>query len=119
MAYMLMLVVEDPDRADRVPAAWHDLGVHDLTLVESACYHGAAAPRGRPPLHFVYEGDGQSGACSITYYAVVPDEAALQRCVAAAEVVLGDLDTAPNALLAAWPLTMVKGYPKRRREEGA
>ena len=46
-----------------------------------------------------------------TLFAMVPDEATAQGCLAAVEHVMGDLDGPNTGVLAAWPLAMVKGVP--------
>ena len=48
--------------------------------------------------------------CSVTLFGIVKDEATVQQCLAQAETVIGDLNTAPNAMFAAWPLSLVKGF---------
>jgi hypothetical protein len=45
----------------------------------------------------------------------VADEATVQACIDATEAVIGDLDAAPTSMIAAWPLPVIKGFPKSKR----
>ena len=71
-------------------------------------------------MRFMFENLGRSEQrqCSVTLFGIVADEATVQQCITLAETIVGDFDTAANAILAAWPLPIVKGFPKNivRRE---
>jgi hypothetical protein len=111
MAYMVMLVLEDNKQLQPVLEAWQALGVDDITFVESTCAHLCEVPRAHIPIRFMFEPlSGRPESCTLTLFAIVPDEAAVHACTAAAEGIIGDLDAAPTAFLAAWPLPIVKGF---------
>ena len=52
---------------------------------------------------------------SVVLFGIARDEAMVQQCIALAETVTGDLDVAKNAMFVAWPLPIVKGFPRRAR----
>jgi len=120
MAYMMMLVLENADQMHDVLDAWENLPVDDVTFYESTCARAQPVRRPHIPMRFMFEPlSGGQEVCSLTLFGIVPDEAGVQDCIAAAESVLGDLDASRVAVLAAWPLPIVKGYPKRSgTEEG-
>ena len=117
MAYMMMLVLEESEQLKPVLESWQALGVDEITFVESTCAHLHAPPRAHIPIRFIFEPvSGEREACTLTLFAVVADEATVQTCIDAAEAVIGDLAAAPTAMIAAWPLSIVKGFPKSKRE---
>jgi hypothetical protein len=119
MAYMIMLVLERSEQLKPVLASWQALGVDEITFVESTCAHLHAPPRAHIPIRFMFEPvSGEREACTLTLFAVVADEAAVHTCIDATEAVTGDLDAVPTAMVAAWPLPIVKGYPKSKGEAG-
>lgn len=116
MAYMIVLVLEESEQLEPVLESWQALGVDEITVVESTCAHLHALPRAHIPIRFMFESvGGEREACTLTLFAVVADEATVHACIDAAEAVLGDLDAAPTSMIAAWPLPVVKGFPKSKR----
>ena len=116
MAYMIMLTLEHSEQLKPVLASWQALGVDEITFVESTCAHVHAPPRAHIPIRYMFESvSGEREACTLTLFAVVADETTVQACIDAAEAVIGDLDAAPTAMLAVWPLPIVKGFPKSQR----
>ena len=116
MAYMIMLTLEQSEKLEPVLKSWQALGVDEITFVESTCAHLHAPPRPHIPIRFMFEPvSGEREACTLTLFAVVADEAKVHACIDAAEAILGDLDAAPTSMHAAWPLPVVKGFPKLKR----
>ena len=119
MAYMLMLVTDDARQLSIVLQAWDSIHVDDIVFMDSTCFHRASATRPHIPMRFMFEAleQGQH-QCSVTLFGIVRDEATAQQCLAQAETVIGDLDTAPNAMFAAWPLSIVKGLSRQAGRQG-
>ncbi len=119
MAYMIMLVVSDTEQLDAILTAWEKIHVDDIVFMDSTCFHRTAIERRHIPMRFMFErlDEGQR-QCSVTLFGLVSDEAVLQQCIRQAETVIGDFDTEPNAMLAAWPLPIIKGFPKQTRARG-
>lgn len=112
--HMVMLVLDAPDRLDAVLDAWHMAGVDGATIAETTGFHRRRARRGHVATRYALGGMVSGGqACNYTLWAIVPDEETVQRCLAAAEAVVGDLDGPNTGVLAAWPLALVKGVPSR------
>jgi hypothetical protein len=113
MAYMVMLVADDVDQLNEVLEAWKNIHVDDVIFLDSTCFHRAGTRTPHIPMRFMFENLAKGRQqCSVTLFGVVADEAMVQQCIAQAETVIGDLDTAVNAALVAWPLPIVKGFPK-------
>jgi len=112
MAYMIMLVAEDVEQINAVLRAWESIHVDDLVLLESTCFHRGAVDRPHIPMRFMFERLGQGERqVSVTLFGVVRDNAMVQQCIAQAETVIGEFDIADNAMLVAWPLPIVRGFP--------
>jgi hypothetical protein len=114
---MIMLTLEQGEQLKPVLESWQALGVDEISFVESTCAHLHAPPRVHIPIRFMFEPvSGEREACALTLFAVVADEATVHTCIDATEAITGDLDAAPTAMIAAWPLPVVKGFPKSKRQ---
>jgi len=120
MSYMMMLVAKDEEQINAVLKAWETIHVDDLVLVESTCFHRGAQDRPHIPMRFVFERLAQGQRqCSVTLFGVVRDEAMVQQCIVQAESAIGGFDIAENAMLVAWPLPIVRGFPTKASGRGA
>jgi hypothetical protein len=116
MAYMVMLVLREAGHLEDVLDAWKTIRVDHVTFVESVCSLPGDAEPPHIPMRFLFEGvGGAQEQCSFTLFAVLSDDEALSECIAQVEGVVGDLDASDGALLAAWPLSVVRGYPWRAK----
>lgn len=109
--YMVLLVLDDPDRLEDVLRAWEATGIRGATITESTGIHRL---RGAAPLGARYafgRGQGLVEEGHYTLFSIVPDQDAVERCLHATEEVVGDLDQPNTGILAAWPLAIAKGVP--------
>ncbi len=113
--YMVMLVLDVPDRLDAVLNAWDTAGVRGCTIAETIGVHRRRTKRRRVPAPYAIGGMEPAGQeqGNYTLWTIVPDEETMQRCLAEAEKVVGDLDGPNTGVLAAWPLALVKGAPSK------
>lgn len=112
--YMVMIVLNDPERLDAVLEAWDQAGLPGATIIESMGIRRMRAGGTRLHARFAFgHAPGKQEEGHYTLFAVVPDEASIQRCLEATESVVGDLDDPDTGILAAWPLARVKGVPGR------
>lgn len=118
MAYMMMLVADDTDQVNAILHTWKDIHVDDVIFIDSMSYHRAGIEQSHIPMRFMFEklahGHRQS---SVVLFGIAKDEAMVQQCITQAETVIGDLDTLRNAMLVAWPLPIVKGFPTRALDQ--
>ncbi len=110
--HMLMFVLDDPNRLDEVLDAWEALHVSGVTIVEST---GIVRHRGLHAgsplmagfnrlLHSDQEGH-------YTLFTIVKGEQTVRACIQAAEALVGNLKEPNTGVMAAWPVTIVKGVP--------
>lgn len=112
MPYMVMLVMAGPGKLDQVVAAWHEIPIDQVILLDSTCSYSRTAAKPHVPMRFVFGLTAGREVSTRTLFAIVHDEQAVQQCIAQAESVLGPLQSSPNTVLTAWPLPIVHGYPK-------
>jgi len=111
--YMLMFVLDDPEKLDAVLDAWDEIGVSGVTIIESTGINrrrqarlvGTTIMAG---INRLMTGDQEM---HFTLFTIVESEAIAQNCIQAAEKVVGDLDEPNTGVLAIWPIAMVKGVP--------
>ncbi len=111
--HMLMFVLDDPNHLDPVLDAWEAVGVSGVTIVESTgmARHKRANMVGSPLMagfNRLMQSD-QEG--HYTLFTIVKGEQVVRECIRAAEKVVGNLKTPNSGVMAAWPLTIVKGVP--------
>ncbi|MBC7228439.1 MAG: hypothetical protein H5T61_14610 [Thermoflexales bacterium] len=117
MMYVILYVLDDPDRLDEVLDAWRKAGVGGVTIIESTGIHRRQTCRRHIPLRFGFEHlTERMEQCNYTLLAVVEDEDTVQRCIEAVESIVGSLEEPNTGVLAAWPAPIVRGAVKRREE---
>ncbi len=115
--YVILYVLDDPDRLDEVLDAWRQAGVGGVTIIESTGIHRRQTCRRRIPLRFGFEHlTERTEQCNYTLLTIVEDETIVHRCIAAVESIVGNLDEPNTGVLAAWPAPIVRGVVKRREE---
>jgi hypothetical protein len=108
--YMLFFVLDDPERLSEILEAWESVGVRGVTIVESTGMHRVR--RQFIPMRYISALVSQEQN-HLTLFAIVKDDAQVQACLRAAEQVVGDLDGPNTGVMAAWPLSLVKGLPEQ------
>lgn len=114
--YMVMFVLDDPNRLDAVYDAWEAIGVSGSTIIESTGINRRRAARqvGTSFMAGMNRLIGSEMEGHYTLLVIVPDETLARACLTAVEKVIGDLDAPNTGILAAWPLSFVKGVPSQR-----
>jgi len=117
--YAIIFVLDDPDRLDAVLDAWRDVGVGGITIIESSGIHRRKTRSRRIPMRFGFDQlADRLERGNYTLFALVDDEGTVHQCIEAAEAVVGDLQGPNTGVLAAWPVPIIGGLPKRRGESG-
>ena len=111
--YMVMFVLNDPNRLDEVLNAWDAGGISGATIIESTGINRRRAARlvGTTIMAGINRLMSSDEESHYTLFAIVPDEATVVKCLATAESVVGDLNDPNTGVLAAWQLDVVKGVP--------
>ncbi|MCC7129638.1 MAG: hypothetical protein IT297_04490 [Anaerolineae bacterium] len=113
MMYMVMMVLDDPNRLDEMLDAWETVGVSGVTIIESTGINRRRRQRlaGSVLMAGFNRLISSSDESHFTLFVIVPDESLVQACLEAAEKVVGDFDQPNTGVLAAWPVSYVKGVP--------
>lgn len=111
--HMLMFVLDDPNYLEEVLDAWEEVGVSGVTIVEST---GMARIRidkmvGSPLMAGINRLMHSDQEGHYTLFTIVKGEAVVRRCIEAAEKIVGNLSTPNSGVMAAWPVSIVKGVP--------
>ncbi len=110
--HMLMFVLDNPDHLEKVLDAWEAVGVSGVTIIESTGLSRHRARLAGTPfmaginrlMHSDHEGH-------YTLITIVKGEKTVRDCISAAEAVVGNLSEEESGVMAAWPLSIVKGIP--------
>ncbi len=117
--YMVMMVLDNPDKLDDVLDAWYEVNVSGVTILESTGIQRRRAKNIKVP--FRYNFTRMAARVEEGHYTlltVVPTEEYVHACIQAAEKIIGDLDQPNTGILAAWPLDIVKGVPSVLDKKG-
>jgi nitrogen regulatory protein P-II 1 len=111
--FMVMFVLDDPERLDEVLEAWEAAGISGATIIESTGINRRRVARlvGTTIMAGINRMMSSDEESHYTLFAIVPDEAVVGKCLAVAESVVGDLNQPNTGVLAAWQLDVVKGVP--------
>ncbi len=110
--HMIMFVLDDPNKLDDVLDAWDTLDVSGVTIIESTGIVRHRAHRVGSPLmaglnRLMYS--DQEG--HYTLFTIVKGEETVRKCISAVEDLVGNLKEPNTGVMAAWPLSIVKGVP--------
>jgi hypothetical protein len=109
--FMVMFVLDDPNQLDAVLDAWHAEGINGATIVESTGINRRRSARlvGTTIMAGINRLMSSDEENHYTLFAIVRDEAVVNKCLAASESVVGNLNEPNTGVFAAWPLPVVKG----------
>lgn len=116
--YMVMFVLDDPNRLDEVLDAWDSIGVTGITIVESTGINrrrraqrvGSMFMAG---INRLMDSDQES---HYTLFTMVHDQEVVKMCISEIERIVGDLSAPNSGVLASWQLDFVKGVPQPSHE---
>ncbi|MBC7226135.1 MAG: hypothetical protein H5T61_02755 [Thermoflexales bacterium] len=115
MAYLVVLVLDNPDQCPDVLRAWDEAGVPGATILESTGL-GRMQKAIWDDLPLVPSVRDLLGVCELhhrTIFTVVQDEEAVDRVVAATQEITGDLNTHHTGILFVVPVVRVLGLERR------
>lgn len=108
--FNILFVLDDPEKLPEILEAWEKAGIGGVTILESTGMH--RIKRRLFPMRYlpvVYDEEENH----LTLMAIVEDEQLIEACLRATEAVIGNLEEPNTGIFAAWPLTIVKGIPKK------
>jgi len=112
--YMIFFVLDDTSKLDAVLDAWDAIGVTGATIIDSTGINRRRRARqvGAPFMGGINRLMTGSHETHYTLITVVKDEATVKECLKATEAIVGDLNQPNSGVLAAWPVSIVKGIPE-------
>lgn len=110
---MLMFVLDNPDFLDEVLHAWEEIGVSGVTIIESTGLSRYRQTKlvGTPLMAGINRILHSNEEGHLTLFTIVKGESKVRQCIQAVEAIVGSLYDPSTGVLAAWPLTIVKGVP--------
>lgn len=121
--YLILFVLNDPDRLEEVLSAWEEAGVSGITVLPSTGLGRIRQKEGLrddvpliPSLEDFYHHESD---INHTLFTLLESEALAQKVLEATEAVVGDLDQPGNGILAILPTVNVHGLIKRNHTGGA
>jgi nitrogen regulatory protein PII len=117
MSYLVVLVVDDPDHCEDILESWESAGVNGVTILESSGLgrlrrHGLAEDISiMPSIRDLFAKDEVHHR---TLLSVVEEKEIVDRMVASAQQVIGDLEQAHTGFLFVVPVLEVHGLGKHR-----
>jgi nitrogen regulatory protein PII len=115
MAYLVVLVLDDPDLSDAVLDAWEHAGARGVTILESSGIGRVRRAALRddmplmPSLRDIMRGGEEHHR---TFFSVVESEEQVETLAAAAQQVVGDFSQPHTGLIFAMPISHVHGLHK-------
>ena len=115
--YMIMFVLDDANKLDKLLEGWYEVGIRGVTIAESTGFHRRQVQRSKLHLTFLIEPISVgSEKGNLTLFTVVENEFMIQACISKTEEIVGPLEGPNTGVLMAWPLQVVKGFPKSNPE---
>jgi hypothetical protein len=105
--YMILCVIDQPDKLDNVLQTWKEIGIAGVTMLESTGLHRLSI-QPHIPMRYAYRGS-EAERGNITLLAVVQNEEIIQHCLAVTEAAVGDFSKPNTGIFIAWPLAFAKG----------
>lgn len=116
--YMILFVLNDPDRLDEVLDAWEQAGVSGITVLPSTGLGRIRQKEGFrddvPLMPGVEDFYHHQSDISHTLFTIVDDEAMVTKVIEATQARIGNLDEPGNGILAVLPTVSVHGLIKYR-----
>lgn len=107
--YMIFFVLDDPNRLNELLDAWEHAGIRGVTILDSTGLHRVR--RKFIPMRYALSITNQEESHT-TLLAIVDNTEKIQACLQNTEALIGDLDQPHTGVFAAWPLSIVKGFPE-------
>ena len=110
--FIIMFVLDDPKKLDAVLEAWEQAGITGVTIIDSTGFQRHKKQNKRIPMRFAFQPvvlEGEEG--NLTLFTIVREKSLVEKAILATENIVGNLDDPNTGVLAAWPLSHVKGLP--------
>ncbi|MCX7975567.1 MAG: hypothetical protein N2646_00700 [Bellilinea sp.] len=115
--FMILFVLDEPNRLDELLEGWSEIGIHGVTIIESTGFYRRQIKRSKLHLTFLVEPASsilEEG--NITLFTAVENETLVERCLQKTEQIIGDLEKPHTGVFMSWPLGNAKGLHKQLEE---
>ncbi len=107
--YMIMFVLNNPDKLDDILIGWETIGITGATIFESTGIQRRRTARKRIPVRYRLTPMIEHEEGHFTLFTIVQSEKFIQQCLDITEKIIGNLDLPDTGVFSAWPLAMAKG----------
>ncbi len=120
MAYLVVLVLDDPDRCRDVLDAWEAAGAPGVTILDSSGLgrvRQAGIRDDMPLLPSLSDLFRRQEDCHRTLFSVVKEQSQVEAIAQATQAIIGELDRGHTGLLFVVPVGQVYGLNKKRESD--
>lgn len=114
--YMILFVLDDPEKLDDVLDAWESVGITGVTILESTGIQRRRTARKRVPMRYRLAPMIQHEEGHYTLMAIVQSKEIVQKSLQSTEQLIGDLKSPNTGVFTAWPLDVVAGVSLDKKE---
>jgi nitrogen regulatory protein PII len=114
--YMIFFVLDNPEFLDEILDAWEAIGVSGVTIIDSTGINRRRQAQQVGTLFMAGINRIMSSDLEThnTLFTIVQNENLVQKCLESAESIVGDLNQPNSGVIAAWPISYVKGIPTQQ-----
>jgi len=113
LMYMIMFVLDDANKLDKLLENWYEIGIRGVTIVQSTGFFRRQVQRSKLHLTFLIEQISvESEEGNITLFAIVETNRMVEDCLEKTEEIIGNLEGPNTGVFTAWPLSVIKGIQK-------
>jgi nitrogen regulatory protein PII len=120
MAYLVVLVLDDPDRCQDILDAWEAAGAPGVTILDSSGLgrvRRAGIRDDVPLMPSLSDLLRRQEDHHRTLFSVVKDQSQVEAIAQATQAIIGELDRGHTGLLFAVPVSQVYGLHKKRESD--
>ncbi len=111
MAYTIFFVLHNTDELPRLLSAWHNLGIHCRSVMNSTTYDHQQPPHRIPMRFSINPTLTASEKDTLSLFAFASDLDQVKQCLEASQEILGELERDDSGYLPAWQLA----YPSSKQ----
>ncbi|MFZ5822628.1 MAG: P-II family nitrogen regulator [Chloroflexota bacterium] len=119
--YLIMFVLDDPDKLEEILEAWSEAGVNGVTVLPSTglgrINKGAGYRDDLPLIPGLGDFYNRAEEYHRTLFTVVKGDKTVKKVVEATEAIIGDLDLPNTGMLVVLPVSQAYGLERKSPEK--
>ena len=116
--FMIMYVLDDPDKVDAILEAWENVGITGVTIFKSTGFQRRRTTRKSIPARYQISSLIENEKGHYSLFAIVKSRIIVENCLKETENLIGDLNSPNTGIFSSWPLDIVKGVKFYDTEKG-